>query len=551
MPTPSFTENTHRTTVVATIRALLGLLMPFWLLALAAGALGLASGATAIVLLGWISQALSAGATPFGLIALLGLIVLTLGAGFASEMGNTIIGQKVIARLRRDLCLQIVSAPQIQVERMTPQRLMAVLTGDIETLSAATLNLAPIAVAAATVTGGFIMLAWQSPLLFAIVGAMLLMSALVNAVARRTGIRRFEALRDTQENLFANLRTIVDGSKELRMNNERRRLLLDTQLTPAIAGLTRLNIQTRGLFGLADMSGSFLFFSAILLVLAIGDVSTAAGFILLLLYLRAPLEQLVAALPMLSRAQVALGRIVTLSRHLIPETQAASEPVAELAAFSEITLQSVGYSYPAPDRGTGFAVGPVDLTLRPGEIVFITGENGAGKSTMLKLLTGLYAPDQGTVMRDGQTVSDTTRNSYRHLFSTVYFDYHLFDDVLLPDGVDASEISHWLERLHLADKVSVVNGRLSTTRLSAGQRRRLALLQVLVERRPVVALDEWAAEQDPAFRRIFYTELLPELRRRGAAVVAITHDDRYFHAADRCIAVGASGARCSALHHAA
>jgi putative ATP-binding cassette transporter len=102
-------------------------------------------------------------------------------------------------------------------------------------------------------------------------------------------------------------------------------------------------------------------------------------------------------------------------------------------------------------------------------------------------------------------------------------------------------VDRWLARLQLAGKVSVRDGRLSTTRLSAGQRRRLALLQVFLERRPVVALDEWAAEQDPAFRRIFYTELLPELRRRGTTVVAVTHDDRYFHIADRCVEVGADG----------
>jgi putative ATP-binding cassette transporter len=97
----------------------------------------------------------------------------------------------------------------------------------------------------------------------------------------------------------------------------------------------------------------------------------------------------------------------------------------------------------------------------------------------------------------------------------------------------------------------VKDGRLSTTRLSAGQRRRLALLQVFLDRRPVVALDEWAAEQDPIFRRVFYTELLPELQRRGATVVAITHDDRYFHIADRCVTVGADGGLSETLRAAA
>ena len=551
MTAPVSTENKSKNNILTTIRALFGLLRPFWLLAALATALGLMSGGAAVVLLGRINQALTEGGTTAGLLALGGLVVLTLGTAFASEVGNTIVGQKVIAKLRRDLCRQIASAPQAQIEQVTTHRLMAVLTGDLEALSGATLNIAPIAVAAATVAGGFATLAWQSPLLFAIVAAALAIGAIANAYARRTGIRRFEAMRDTQEELFGNFRAIVDGGKELRMNSERRRLILDTRLMGAIGSLARLSVHTRCLFGAADMAGSSLFFAAIILVLALGEGAASAGFILLLLYLRAPLEQLVAALPMLSRAQVALGRIIALSRRLTPETLEAAPVTEAPAQFTEIALHGAGYSYPASDAGQGFAVGPVDLVLKPGEIVFITGENGAGKSTMLKLLTGLYAPDRGAVTLDGTAVSASSRDAYRQLFSTVFFDFHLFDELVLPKGVDHAEIDYWLERLQIAGKVSVKDGRLSTTRLSAGQRRRLALLQVFLDRRPVVALDEWAAEQDPIFRRVFYTELLPELQRRGATVIAITHDDRYFHIADRCITVGADGGLSETLRAAA
>jgi putative ATP-binding cassette transporter len=535
------------TGLATTIAEALRLLKPVWPLAALATGLGLASGAAAVALLARVNEALAAEAngTIAAFVALTGLAALTLATGFASELGNTLVGQRVVASLRRDLCRRIVAAPLAQVEQVTSHRLMAVLTGDIEALSAATLNIAPVAVAAATVAGGLGYLAWQSPTLFPIVAIALVAGTIANARLRQASMRRLDGLRDAQEDLFGGFRAIVDGGKEVRMNRARR-AALDTRLDGTIERIAGLNVRMRCLFGVAETSATGLFFAVVIVLVMLaerGSAAATASFLLLFLYLRAPLEQLVGAIPMLSRAQVALTRATALAQCLAPESPAedcdAGAPAP--AAFARIGLHGVAYAYPTPDGGRGFEAGPLDLTLAPGEIVFITGENGAGKSTMLKLLTGLYAPRQGSVSVDGVAVPADGRDRYRQLFSTVFFDFHLFDDLVLPAGTDQGDVDRWLTRLQLAGKVSVRDGRLSTTRLSAGQRRRLALLQVFLERRPVVALDEWAAEQDPAFRRIFYTELLPELRRRGTTVVAVTHDDRYFHIADRCVEVGADG----------
>jgi putative ATP-binding cassette transporter len=92
-----------------------------------------------------------------------------------------------------------------------------------------------------------------------------------------------------------------------------------------------------------------------------------------------------------------------------------------------------------------------------------------------------------------------------------------------------------LRWLALDHKVRVTDQRLSTTDLSQGQRRRLALLTAYLEDRPFYVFDEWAADQDPHYKQIFYTELLPELRARGKGVAVITHDDRYFHLGDRIV----------------
>jgi len=96
-------------------------------------------------------------------------------------------------------------------------------------------------------------------------------------------------------------------------------------------------------------------------------------------------------------------------------------------------------------------------------------------------------------------------------------------------------VREYLTQLHLERKVLLVDGALSTTALSQGQRKRLALLTAWLEERPIYVFDEWAADQDPTFKRVFYEELLPELRRAGRTVLVISHDDRYFHLADRLL----------------
>src|SRR5262249_40882734 len=114
--------------------------------------------------------------------------------------------------------------------------------------------------------------------------------------------------------------------------------------------------------------------------------------------------------------------------------------------------------------------------------------------------------------------------------------FHLFDSLLGMEspGLDA-QARRYLSELRLAHKVKVQNGALSTTELSRGQRKRLALLTAYLEDRPLYVFDEWAADQDPQFKEIFYPRLLPELKARGKAVLVISHDDRYFPVADRIL----------------
>jgi len=122
---------------------------------------------------------------------------------------------------------------------------------------------------------------------------------------------------------------------------------------------------------------------------------------------------------------------------------------------------------------------------------------------------------------------------YRNRISAIFSDFHLSRRLYAVKEPDPIKISTLLKRLEMHDKVTVRDGSFSTIDLSTGQRKRLALIVAELEDKQVIVLDEWAADQDPHFRRIFYEELLPDLKARGKIVICVTHDERWFHIADR------------------
>jgi putative ATP-binding cassette transporter len=197
---------------------------------------------------------------------------------------------------------------------------------------------------------------------------------------------------------------------------------------------------------------------------------------------------------------------------------------------------NVTHTYHREGEDSSFMLGPINLALTPGELVFLVGGNGSGKTTLSKLLIGLYSPEGGEVRLNDTPITDENREFYRQQFSVVFSDFYLFDSLL---GLDAPDLDdnarRYLALLRLDNKLKVQDGVLSTTDLSQGQRKRLALLTAYLEDRSIYVFDEWAADQDPLFKEIFYYQLLPELKARGKTIIVISHDDKYYHVGDRII----------------
>ncbi len=266
------------------------------------------------------------------------------------------------------------------------------------------------------------------------------------------------------------------------------------------------------------------------------DVRTAMKVVYVVIFMFTTVEGIVRSLPLLSKVNLALDNIDDLETTLVRAASGRGDGVSDPpAAFKTVVLNGIVYSRRDLDGAAAFTLGPCDLTVSSGEIVFIVGGNGSGKSTLTRVLTRLYAAAAGVIIWDGVPVDDTNVARYRNLFSAVYADFHLFDRLYGMADVDPERVRQLLADVELAHKTRYEDGRFSTVDLSTGQRKRLALVVALIEDRPIYVLDELSADQDPGFRRRYYEDFLPALKARGKTVIAISHDERYFHLADRVI----------------
>jgi putative ATP-binding cassette transporter len=473
-----------------------------------------------------------------------------------------------IDRIRTRLLDQIAGADFAGLERFGQARLYESITQSSQTISQNSQHLALAFRSLLLVVAVMIYIFWLSKLAFFLVIGVVAVGSVVYLNFGKKLTALYYQLGQTENRMFERVADLFAGIKEIRMSSRRSDELAATfeavskEKQHVSTSLHDMIFQQSNI----GMVAFYILLAVVVFVVptyspdfsaTVMKVSTAV------LFMIGPISTVVQSWSVLGMAESAAGRMMALSSELEPlgeTTSAASDEKTDCSFadeddqpkpddgtadhapktappakrdFNHIRLAQVEYRYANRDPEHGFHLGPVDMEIHRGEIVFVTGGNGSGKSTLIRLLTALYRPNAGDISVDQMRVGRQTLETYRSMIATVFSDFHLFGKLYGLQDINPEDADKWLRLLEIDHVVGVADGHFTTTDLSQGQRKRLGLVTALLEDRPVLVLDEWAADQDPYFRRKFYHEILPVLKADGKTIIAVTHDDHYFDSCDR------------------
>ena len=506
---------------------------------------GFASGGSSAGLIALISKAIGEGSTASITAiggAFLGLVLVALVTSVLSQVMLIRLSQQAVFQLRLRLSRQILASELVNLERLGAGRLLATLADDVQAVSDAVRVVPFLCIDLAMVFGGLAYIIWLSWTVFLMVCGLTVVALGSCQFLLNQGRKQLALAREEQDTLFKHFRTVIEGTKELKLHYKRRQAFLQEDLQSTAATFRHHNTVGLTLFAMTSTWGKLIFFFAVgFVIFALPrfmtlNLQTLSGYILMFTYLMVPMERIVNSLPVLSRAGVALDKVQSLGLSLASHAEFEGIPTQIQHHWQRLIFKGITHAYQTEREDSHFTLGPIDLTLSPGELIFMVGGNGSGKSTLAKLITGLYIPEQGDIYLDETLIGAERREWYRQHFSVVFSDFYLFDRLLGLDRDDLdAQAEQYLKQLRLDHKVTVAQGKLSTTALSQGQRKRLSLLTAYLEDRPICLFDEWASDQDPVFKDFFYRKLLLELRDQGKTILVISHDDHYFHLADRVI----------------
>lgn len=507
-----------------------------------------AANAGLVVMVNQVAAAVASGRRPS--LAAAGLFLAAFALYYLCNRAALLRANVVIERLLRDLRLETIdklrSAELDTVDRLGRGHLYHLVSNETNHLSVAFPLIIDSMQQATLLVVSLIYLAWLSQA-----------AVIVFLLAVCVGVLGYRRINDDyrgpmalaqarQGTLLDRVSDVVDGFKELRLNTDR-----SAAARLAFQGASAAVEQSHDAVGLHWASlillmsfVQYLMLGVIGLVLP-GYFSAHGQFVFqlipTLLFCNAPLVRIVAQSPMFLQAEQGLRGILDAQRQL--DAAGAITPAearagaAQFRAFQRIEYRDLELTRRDEHGVVSFTLGPLDLTLNRGETVFLVGGNGSGKSTVLRLCTGLLRRDRGVILVDGQPVEGRAIAGLRELFAAVFTDFHLFDRLYGLEQADPAQVQALLAEMDLAHKVRFEDGRFSDTDLSTGQRKRLGLIIALLEDRPIMVFDEWSAEQDAQFRDHFYTKVLARLKAQGKTCLVVTHDERHLHHADRVIAL--------------
>lgn len=448
---------------------------------------------------------------------------------------------KAVTRLRGGLVREVADAPLPTIEALGPTRILTCLMSDTTRLSAALPGVVGLLRDLVFAVGCLGYLAWLSPRLLGLLAGVIVLGAFVQVPLQKRGSARQRDLRSTSDHMNALFKDLIDGFKQIKLSERQRGEVLG-ELDRTETRFEKTHVEATAYFTAANAMAVSLFLlcvGAMIYLPGVGVRPTVlATYILVMLLLLAPLQTISSALQHFGHAGVALSRIEQLRASLAQGQDSRPTKMADTDRSTPRTLEIRGLShdYMTGDRQT-FHLGPVDAAVRGGETLFVVGGNGSGKTTLVKLLCGLYPPKEGALFLDGHRLDEASLSAYREQVGAVFFENCLFGGLAgTPAEEPGSEREAELRRLRLDHVIEPATGLYAqAASCSTGERKRLALLLALREDKPIMIFDEFAADQDPECKELFYRQILPELKRQGRIVVVVTHDDRYFSEADHTL----------------
>ncbi|MGC0121568.1 cyclic peptide export ABC transporter [Pseudoalteromonas piscicida] len=508
------------------------LLIPLVLKALQPSLGGLATESDQLELFGW--QVSSAKfAIAFAILCALIFVTRSL-----SQVLLTRVALEVTTQMRKDMYDRIRKAPIVALEKVGSAKLIAALTTDVQRIVMGARVLPDLLTNGVTLLGMMIFLYYLNRDVFLFVGYCIVFGVVTYQLPMYVSRVYITKSRKHVDNLQEGIRGIINGAKELKLNRAKSDDYFDYALHQQESHILASDKIAQSVLRVAVNYGDILSFMVIGMISFVFvnyhqiSSSELIGVVMVLLYIAGPVSVILNAIPQIAIAKVSVRKVNTLLETL-PEEQFI-EKISPLPEWQSIRFDDVSFRYLSVDDKPGFKVGPLSFEIRKGEVVFIVGGNGSGKSTLSKLMTLHYQATEGDIYFGDTKVTMESLASCREEVAAIYSDYHLFKR-LFGLKVDPERITQLLRALDLNEKVKVVDNAFSTTSLSDGQRKRLALLVSVLEDKSLYLFDEWAADQDPEFKEIFYTEILPQLKSANKAVVVISHDDRYFKIADKVI----------------
>lgn len=472
-----------------------------------------------------------------GIYVLIGLVLYVLGQKVVRDELIFMTNQ-IICSQRKRLVHKWLNTSFGKIQCIGNDKFQAVLNNDTEVISNCATMLITSITNLVTMTFCFVYLYMLNQLaLLLTIGVIILIVAIYFLFGQYAN-RVNDSARNLQNDFFRFVNDLLYGIKELLISNKKRNEF-EKDMGNVCETYKVKRAEGAGIYANLFIIGEMLFTLAVAFITFCFPfiiknirIEELSGYIFVLLYLTGPINSLLDGIPNIMNMNISWKRIKELQEKL--DGIESDYDVKEKKKNIILSLEDIEYEYTSDDEHS-FKIGPLSLQFKTGEITFITGGNGSGKSTLAKIIIGLYQKSRGNISINGEKIDEVQLREY---YTSIFSDFHLFERLY---GIDCSkkidEIQYYLQLLKLEDKVKVEDGHFSTINLSTGQKKRLALLVSLLEDKEIYLFDEWAADQDPYYRRYFYETILPGLKNKGKCIIAITHDDKYFELADKKVKI--------------